>query len=151
MKLAFVTDIHNGKASLTKRGADALPLLEHFVDRMVTVAPAAVFDLGDRITDVDRDSDRATLAQLVGVFGQLQVPRYHLLGNHDCAYMSATDNTELLGQPFAHSSFDLDGWHIVLWQANSHIQWPDGLTASASDLQWLQAGSGSNSFTDGGV
>ncbi|MCB1740212.1 MAG: metallophosphoesterase, partial [Gammaproteobacteria bacterium] len=117
LQIALVTDIHNGKESLTKKGGMALPLLQRFGEFVDEAGPDLVLDLGDRITDVDRDTDRAALAEVAGVFERMRAPRVHLLGNHDCAFMSIEDNAELLGQGLGSSSLDLKGWHLVFWQA----------------------------------
>lgn len=56
-RLAIVADIHHSADSLTKKGSAALPLLRDFVRFVADTKPDAVIDLGDRISDVDRETD----------------------------------------------------------------------------------------------
>ncbi len=139
LTLAIVTDIHNGRASLTKRGPEALGLVEEFIEFAETSSPDLVIELGDRITDTDPSSDRASLEQLAELFGKLSVPRRHIMGNHDLVHLSVEDNQQLLAQSFASSSMDLKGWHLVFWQADVAMGPAHQPRLTDDDLAWLEA------------
>ncbi len=139
LKLALVTDIHNGQDSLTKKGAAALGLLHRFVDFAEARAVDLVLDLGDRISDVDRETDRATLAEVAAVFERLKLSRHHIIGNHDLVHLGVADNADILGQDCQPRSLDLKGWHLVFWQANVRYAYGLRPMLDDADLNWLRA------------
>lgn len=139
LKLAIVTDIHHGADTGTKRGSAALPLLRRFIAFADDWEPDAVLDLGDRVSDVDRATDRTLLAEVAAEFAAVRQPRYHLLGNHDVAFLSADDNASALGSDVRHRSVVINGWRLVLWQADTFIHRPQGFRLRRSDLDWLHA------------
>ena len=139
LTLALVTDIHNGRASLTKRGPEAPRLVGEFVEFVESRSPDLVVELGDRVTDTDTATDRASLEQLADLFSDLTVPRTHILGNHDLVNLSRDDNEQLLGQSFTSSSLDLRGWHLVFWQADVTMTTSHDPRLTEDDLAWLEA------------
>lgn len=139
LKLAVVTDIHHGRASLTKMGPAALGLLDRFVGFANDWGADMVVDLGDRITDRDNATDRALTADVAAVFQRVSAPRRHLLGNHDLEFMTAAEGEELLGVPLSSESFDLNGFHLVFWQADAHVDKQRGFSLPQTDLDWLAA------------
>lgn len=139
LNLAIVTDIHHGADTGTKRGSAALPLLRRFLDFADGWGPDAVLDLGDRISDVDGVTDRALLAEVAAEFQAVRQPRFHLLGNHDVAFLGTDENATALGADLAHRSVVLNGWRLVFWQADTFIHRPQGFRLRASDLEWLRA------------
>ncbi len=139
LKLAIVTDIHHGADTGTKRGSAALPLLRQFIAFANDWQPDAVLDLGDRISDVDRSTDRALLAEVAAEFEAVRPPRHHLLGNHDVAFMAHDDNASALGREVGHHSVVINGWRLVFWQADTFIHRPQGFQLRPSDLEWLRA------------
>lgn len=138
LRLALVTDIHHGKPSFTKKGPEALGLLQEFVAFANRERPDYVVDLGDRITDVDRATDRDLTAEVASVFAGLEAPRHHILGNHDVAFMEIADNEELLGHAMSHASVDAGGYHLVFWQMDTRLNLEGGFTPDAGDLDWLR-------------
>ena len=146
LTLALVTDIHNGRASLTKRGPEALRLVEEFIEFAETSSPDLVVELGDRVTDADRSSDRASLGQLAELFAELSVPRTHVMGNHDLVNLSVEDNEQLLAQSFRSSSMDLKGWHLVFWQADVAMSASHEPRLTDENLEWLGADLASTSL-----
>lgn len=139
LKLAIVTDIHHGADTGTKRGSAALPLLRRFLGFADGWGPDAVLDLGDRISDVDPATDRALMAEVAAEFAPLRQPRFHLLGNHDVAFLGADENAAALGTDIRHRSVVVNGWRLVFWQADTFIHRPQGFRLRASDLDWLRA------------
>lgn len=139
LKLAIVTDIHHGADTGTKRGSAALPLLRRFIDFADGWGPDAVLDLGDRISDVDGATDRALMQEVAAEFRAVRQPRFHLLGNHDVAFLGAADNAVALGADLGHRSVVMNGWRLMFWQADTFIHRPQGFRLRASDLEWLRA------------
>ena len=64
LKLAIVTDIHHGPNKLTKVGAAALPLLQDFRAFVEGYQPHFIAELGDRISDIDPQTDREQLRKV---------------------------------------------------------------------------------------
>lgn len=138
LKLAIVTDIHHGPVSKTKRGDEALPLLHKFVDFANEWDADLVIDLGDRISDKDNATDRGLTADVAGAFQRVSIPRRHLAGNHDLEFMSRAEGEELLGTSLVSESVDINGFHLVFWQAGVKYDRQDGFTLTEGDIDWLE-------------
>jgi Icc-related predicted phosphoesterase len=142
MRIALIADIHHGTDRFTKKGTAALGLLDDFTAWANAAAPDLVIDLGDRITDRDRDHDIALETQVAEAFRAVNVPVFHICGNHDRDFLSVEDNEAIFGQPLANATADIGGWRIVLWRADSRIRraHADGMTGFVlpeADLLWL--------------
>ena len=138
LKLAIVTDIHHGPNKLTKVGAAALPLLQDFRAFVEGYQPHFIAELGDRISDIDPQTDREQLRKVADKFLDLPSPHRHLIGNHDQVHLSAADNAEILRQDMAHYSVDVAGRHLVFWQMDCQIHRPQGFLPNQADLAWLR-------------
>lgn len=136
LKIAIVTDIHHGEVKLTKRGDRALDLLENFLDFCADYGPDLIADLGDRINDKDRETDRRRLAEVAAKFRGLNTPHVHLDGNHDSDFLLPSDNANAVGSG-RHESRDVNGYHLVFWNASTKIPRPEPFRASDDDLAWL--------------
>jgi len=138
LKIAIVTDIHHGEQKLTKRGDRALDLLDRFLEFCSDYGADMIVELGDRISDVDRETDRRLLSEVAGKFHGLNTPHAHLDGNHDSDFLLPEDNAEALGSG-RHQSRDVNGYHLVFWNASTKIPRPNPFRASDEDLAWLEA------------
>ncbi len=138
LRLAIVTDIHHGAPKLTKRGDRALDLLDRFLAFCADYGPDMILDLGDRINDQDRQTDRRLLADVASKFQGLNTPHAHLDGNHDSDFLLPEDNADAFGAG-GHASRDLNGYHLVFWNASTKIPRPDPFRATEADLDWLAA------------
>lgn len=136
LKIAVVTDIHHGAPKLAKRGDRALDLLDSFLDFCADYGPDLIAELGDRINDRDRETDRVLLWEVAAKFRGLNTPHVHLDGNHDSDFLLPSDNAEALGSG-RHQSRDVNGYHLVFWNASTKIPRPDPFCASDDDLAWL--------------
>jgi len=139
LKLAIVSDIHHGPTRYTKVGAAALPLLRDVCDRVTASGADMLVDLGDRISNADHDSDRELMSEVAAVFEPMDLPRVHLLGNHDMHYLSKVENESVFGRPLGSHSVDLKGWHLVFWQLDLSGRFPDNPLPADIDLEWLRA------------
>ena len=140
LRLAIVADIHHGRPSTAKRGDRALPLMAEFAHFVRDAGVSYVLDLGDRISDENRDTDLVLEAEVAEAFRAVPAPVWHFNGNHDRDHLSVEDNERLLGQSLGHEVHDLGDWRIVLWRADSRIRrGPDhqGFVLTEPDLVWL--------------
>ena len=140
VRIAVVADIHHGKPSATKRGDTALELMAEFARFANDAAPDFVVDLGDRISDMDRDTDLQLEREVAEAFKAVNAPVHHINGNHDRDHLDVSDNEEILGQSLANATFDAGNWRIALWRADSKIhRTPEhsGFILHETDLLWL--------------
>ena len=142
VRIAVVADIHHGADSLTKRGSTALGLMADFARFVAEAKPDAVVDLGDRISDVDTETDRRLEAEVAEAFRAINVPVHHICGNHDRDHLTVADNEAILGQALGHATLDIGAWRIVLWRAESRIRRVavdgfHGFVLAEADLLWL--------------
>lgn len=140
-RIAIITDIHADRQHGTKQGDRALGLLEGFVEHINNLAgqdrPDLVLDLGDRISDLNPETDRRTLERVAEIFSRLRVPRAHLLGNHDVIHLSREDNADILETSIEHRVLELAGWRLLLWYPNAHLN-GHGFQFDPADLEWLE-------------
>ncbi len=61
------------------------------------------------------------------------------MGNHDLVNLTMADNEDLLGQSFTSDSMDLEGWHLVFWQADVAMSATHQPRLTDQDLDWLAA------------
>ena len=53
--------------------------------------------------------------------------------------MTAEEGEELLGVSMSSESIDVNGYHLVFWQADTHIDRGYGFQLKIEDLEWLTA------------
>ena len=106
-RIAIVTDIHHGAPSHTKRGDTALALLAEFVAWANAARPDLVLDLGDRISDVDAETDAQLEREVAAVLSGLEAPLHHVCGNHDRDHLSVAENASILGASLESEVLDL--------------------------------------------
>ena len=136
LKIALIADIHHGIDVGTKLGAAALPLLKSFVNWVNDLRPDLVVELGDRVNDLDRDTDYRWTCEVAHAFGKVIAPRVHILGNHDVMALSRDETEDAMQVSFASHSRDANGYHLVFW--NCSVNFEDGTYhLSAADLEWL--------------
>lgn len=140
LRIAIVADIHHGTPSHTKRGDEALSLMARFADWVNAEAPDIVLDLGDRISDVDEQTDLRLEREVVEAFRAIKLPVYHVCGNHDRDHLCVAQNEDILGQSLQNEVLDAGDWQIVLWRADTKIaREPErrGFNLPEVDLLWL--------------
>ncbi|WP_319529680.1 metallophosphoesterase [uncultured Cohaesibacter sp.] len=140
VRICVIADIHHGAPSCTKRGDAALQLIEDFNRYVEEVQPDFVLDLGDRISDIDRDTDLRLEQEVKTAFDGLSAPIYHICGNHDRDHLDVSDNEAILNQSLEHQTLDVGGWRIALWRADSKIIRSSdyhGFVLREDDLLWL--------------
>ena len=142
MRIAVIADIHHGADRFTKNGTAALGLVAEFAAWANNSGVDLVIDLGDRISDRDRDHDLLLEADVAAAFRAVNAPVQHLCGNHDRDFLSVADNEAVLGQSLANATIDIGDWRLVLWRADTRIRrvQTDGMTGFVlpeADLLWL--------------
>ena len=138
LKLAIITDIHHGPTRYTKKGDAALPLLVSLGKQIGASDSDLIVDLGDRISNVDHDTDLKLMAEVASIFGQMDTSRAHLLGNHDLHFLAHDENETVLGHSFQSYSLDIKGKHLVFWQIDLTNTYGDNSLPSEDDLNWLR-------------
>lgn len=138
-KIAIITDIHHGKDATAKKGASALRLMAEFATFAAETKPDLVLDLGDRISDVDPETDVRLEREVNAAFAPIRAlaPVYHICGNHDRDFLSVAQNEEIFGQTLTNQTLDVGGWRLVLWRADTLINRPGGFHCPDSDVAWL--------------
>lgn len=140
LKVAIITDIHHGLPSHTKRGDAAIGLLEQFCDWVGSEQPDLILDLGDRISDIDEETDLRLETEVAAALSAIDVPIYHICGNHDRDHLTVSQNEQILGQSLRSEIIDLGDWQILLWRADAKIERePErrGFFLPEADLLWL--------------
>jgi Icc protein len=140
LKVSIIADIHNGANHQTKKGTAALKLVDRYVQHVSRTEPDYVVDLGDRITDQDRDQDSHHLREVAGRFALIKAPRTHLIGNHDQTHLTRAENAQILGLRVEHDCCQIKGWRLIFWQAGVAFE-PDTAfePAPKEDIDWLTA------------
>jgi hypothetical protein len=139
-RIAVIGDVHHGPPIATKRSERAVSLLEGAVRAIEAEKPDLVLDMGDRINDMDPQTDRRLLREVADVFRGLSAPRIHLLGNHDMCFMDRAANEEALETGVANHVRDLGSWRLVVFQPTVEIRRPGGFAPiDQADLDWLAA------------
>jgi 3',5'-cyclic-AMP phosphodiesterase len=141
-RIAFIADIHHGRDVMTKKSSLGLPLLARFADFVRQERPDIVIDLGDRISDENRERDLMLEREVAEGFKAIDVPVFHLNGNHDRDFLEVADNEQILGQSLGHQVVDLGKWQVILWRADTHIrrlETHSTFRLADGDLEWLAA------------
>jgi Icc protein len=138
LTLAIITDIHHGPDRGTKMGSAALPLLERFAGFVSDLRPACTVEMGDRISEVDAETDRLLVKQVAEGLAKIPGSIHHILGNHDVSKLSIADNENLMQHSFSSHSIDLEGYHLVFWNADDKLDMVKGFSLGDDDLEWLR-------------
>lgn len=138
MKIAIITDIHHGPQSHTKEaGWDALKVVRDCIWHAGEQGAELLLDLGDRISDTSRETDRQVTSEVAEVFRTFDGPRYHLLGNHDVNNLTVEDSEEILDQSMQSRIVELGEMRLVLWQPGVKLARGVGFPEAAPGLPWL--------------
>ncbi|MFW6234286.1 MAG: metallophosphoesterase family protein [Spirochaetota bacterium] len=136
VRVAVIADIHHGRDDETKLGSKALSLLDDALAAISGVNPDLLVDLGDRITDASVEEDKRLTREVAKRFIETELPRAHLLGNHDVESLDDAFIEEALASPVSHYSKNIGTWSLVFWQAAPHYR-RGNLRIPESDLGWL--------------
>lgn len=139
LELAIIGDLHYGEDTSTKKGSQALALLEQFARWLRTQDAVRVVELGDRINDHDDpEVDIERQQQIIDFFRTLDVPTTHLLGNHDLMMNDAATLRRRLDTLLDHHSVVERGWRLIFWYPEQDLDPAYGFRISDQSLEWLE-------------
>ena len=137
LKIGVIADLHHGYDLPTRRGSLSLTLLEDFIHDMNEEFKAdLVFDLGDRIQDIDPELDYQHMQEVKRAYEKLNAPIYYLLGNHDLRNLSKKDNNDIFGQKMGYYTFHFKGFQFFILDGQDPVI--KGIGGSISDEQLAQ-------------
>ena len=143
MRISIITDIHHGPTSRTcpdVKDPD-WPILERirsFVARAERERSDLILDLGDRICDVDRETDLESAAKVFAAFRGFSGPVVHVLGNHDVINLTRDDHARLSGGRFDNRVVDFPEARLIPWQVDVLLdREADRFPPVAEQLEWL--------------
>ena len=122
MKFAIINDMHVSSPDTgyengiqRKLVGKSERLIKEFVQKMNEVEhPQFVVDLGDLIEDVgDKAGDTSYLKKAVDLLSLLNMPVYHMIGNHDIKTNSKEEVAKIFGYEKLYYSWDTSGHHFI--------------------------------------
>lgn len=143
MKLAIISDIHHAPPGLD--GFDVRAIVDAFVSKAIEDRAEVLIDLGDRIDDIDRETDLRLAIDLADIFKRFSGPRVHLRGNHDVVNLTDADHERLFGRRPGHGVMDLDTCRLLWWEPSVRFNRKAGFPPTAGELGWLTATLGADS------
>jgi len=139
LKAAIITDIHHGPRVGNKYGPKALRLVELFVEAVNRQKPDLVIEMGDRISEEDKETDRKRMTELKQLFNKLAAPVHSVIGNHDTKNLTRQENEEIMGSPAESYSVDVNGFHLIFWNPNVDCgEHDDTPSLCDAELAWLK-------------
>jgi len=157
LKVGIVTDIHAHDTDSPGEGkimTDYPERLGAFVDAMNGWPADLVIELGDFVNGNfvfgPPPGDPARIVDILdeaeGIYAMLDAPRYYVLGNHDVYDLSKEEFVEHTGCTFTYGSFDADGYHFVILDAQynkdgedlDHVGWVVQGYIPEVQLEWLK-------------
>lgn len=137
IRIAIISDIHHGTDLCTKKSGSALALMAEFSAFCAEAKPDFVIDLGDRISDVDRQTDLQLEKEVAEAFRPIDFPKRHICGNHDRDFLTVADNEAIFEASMGHATIDLGEWTLVFFAPDTVLHKPDGFRMAEADLLWL--------------
>ncbi len=118
MKFAFIADVHIGPSGFYKGVRRKMTefselYIFNFVRQLGPDYDFAI-NLGDLIQDDEEQRDIANYKKGLELFGQAQIPIYHLVGNHDTVNIQQEQLENLLEQKQLYYSFDVSDIHFIV-------------------------------------
>ncbi len=139
LTLAVVTDIHYGLDRGTKKGSEALKLLDQFTAFVKKLKPDLCVEMGDRTTVADQNvPDYDLMSQVGEALRKIPCETYHLSGNHDLDVLTPEDNERALGKSLASKGIEIKGYHLIFWNTNPKLDREKGFSLDGKDLDWLR-------------
>jgi hypothetical protein len=129
LRIAVITDIHYGIDIGAKKGTQALPLVDEFIDAAAAFKADLILNLGDEISTRDPESDEKFKATLRHHFNRAACPVIKIDGNHCVRFQERQSVSR---------SFDMDKFHIVMWNPYMNRYTRDGVIPDPQDIEWLE-------------
>ena len=129
LRIAVITDIHYGIDIGAKKGTQALPLVDEFIDAAAAFKADLILNLGDEISTRDPESDEKFKATLRHHFNRAACPVIKIDGNHCVRFQERQSVSR---------SFDMDKFHIVMWNPYMNRYTRDGVIPDPQEIEWLE-------------
>lgn len=144
LKFGFVTDIHcyakeNKKTNNWDLNWRCEEPLEHFVEKMNSdFKPDFVVEGGDFI---DGRDDRAIddFIELGEIYQQLEMPAYHVLGNHETRSFSKTKWLDLTGYEKPYYFFDIKNYRAIVLDGNYKLTMDGSIVDTSKEVEYYPA------------
>jgi len=138
IRIAIVTDIHNGPNIANKQGTDALRLTEAFIKAANNYAPDFTLEMGDRISAVSPQEDRKNMSDIADAFQKLNGDIISINGNNDLCFLDNADNEKILGRPLKTFAMDKDGARFIFlnWKMDNYPS--ANMQIKQEELDWLE-------------
>jgi 3',5'-cyclic-AMP phosphodiesterase len=115
VRIALVTDIHLGPNTGNVYGDRALEFFDEFLKAAAETRAELFVDLGDRLTEINRETDMENLINLAQRFRSLPAPRKHLIGNHDLLPKALQET--ILETNLGSHVIELRGWQLLFLES----------------------------------
>ena len=129
LRIAVITDIHYGFDVGAKKGSQALPLLDGFLDAAQNFNADYIFNLGDEVSTKAPATDDKHKQTLRHAFKRAACPVIKIDGNHCVRYQEKQSPSR---------SFDAGDHHIIMWNPYMNRYTRDGVIPDPEDIEWLQ-------------
>ena len=129
LRIAVITDIHYGIDVGKKKGTQALPLVDQFIDAAHAFNADYIFNLGDDISTRDPDSDEKYKTSLRQHFNRAACPVIKIDGNHCVRFQEKQSLSR---------SFDTQDHHIIMWNPYMNRYTAEGVIPDPQDIEWLE-------------
>jgi 3',5'-cyclic-AMP phosphodiesterase len=133
VRIVLVTDIHLGPNTGNVYGDRALEFFEEFGKAAAESHPELVVDLGDRLTEINREADMENLINLAQRFRSLPSPRKHLIGNHDLLPKALQET--ILETNLSSHALEIRGWQLAFLET---FDGTIGGAISDATVDWLE-------------
>ena len=103
------------------------------------IRPDVVFELGDRIIDVDRETDLKNTKDVYNaVDGAVNCPVFHVDGNHDFRNITKDEMADILHSSRLPYFKILDGWKLIFFDSLDPMIEGVGGEVGEAQLEWLR-------------
>lgn len=86
-----------------------------------------IVDLGDRISDVDSDTDFRLQQEVASWLLETLIPIRHINGNHDVEFLDQSQLTAAMGKEVKTSTLEMSGYNLVFWCGSAALQYKVGI------------------------
>jgi predicted phosphodiesterase len=144
VKFGIVTDSHyaNTDPKNNRHFRESISKMEECVALMNKMNVDFLIELGDfkdQDTPPQKKNTLLYLETIENLFQQFKGPKYHVIGNHDLDSISRKDFSKIINNtqipaPSAYYSFDFNGMHFIVLDANFKS---DGSDYSYGNFDWI--------------
>jgi hypothetical protein len=140
VKAVLIGDIHFGPSTGSRPGEEIPALVLRFVETMNhEIKPDVVMEMGDRINNVDAETDSKNQSFLIERLDQgLKAPCIHVLGNHDIMCTGKPEVLNIIGRKTGMISQVIKGFKFIILDTVDPMISGCGGMVGQDQLKWLQ-------------